>query len=102
MTPIAQRLVRGAFAGAEPDFLVVRRFPFLWPKFAAFVRAIAERLRLRAPAGAPPVAFAGRDVDRNRLPSADFRHCTHIAFPPPSVASHASPHALASSRTRKM
>src|SRR5580692_5771888 len=102
MAPIAQRLVRGALAGAEPDFLVGFRLPFLRPEFRAFVRAVAERLRLRAPAGAPPVAFAGRDVDRDRPPSADFRHCAHIVFPPPSVASHASPHALASSRTRKM
>src|SRR5579862_2143264 len=63
MAPIAQRLVRGAFAGAEPDFFVGFLFPFLRAEFAAFVRAIAEWLRLRTPAGAPPVAFAGHDVD---------------------------------------
>src|SRR5580704_4984565 len=33
MAPIAQRLVRGALAGAEPDFLGVRRLPFLRPEF---------------------------------------------------------------------
>src|SRR5579862_642764 len=102
VAPIAQRLVRGAFAGAEPDFLVGFRFPFLRAEFASLVRAVAERLRLRAPAGAPPVAFAGHDVDWQRPPAADFRNSAHIVFPPPSVASHASPHALASSRTRKM
>src|ERR1700688_445105 len=83
MRAIAQRLVRGAFAGAEPDFLVGFRLPFLRPEFRAFVRAVAERLRFRAPAGAPPVAFAGRDVDRNRPPSADFRHAAHITFSAP-------------------
>src|SRR5580704_8841692 len=102
MRAVAERLVRRALAGAEPDFLVGFRLPFLRPEFASLVRAVAERLRLRAPAGAPPVAFAGRDVDRDRPPAADFRHSAHIFFPPPSVASHASPHALASSRTRKM
>src|SRR5580704_13444896 len=102
MRAIAQRLVRGAFAGAEPDFFGVRRLPFLRPEFASLVRAVAKRLRLRAPAGAPPVAFAGCDVDRDRPPAADFRYSAHVFFPPPSVASHASPHALASSRTRKM
>src|SRR5580704_13031364 len=102
MAAIAQRLVRGAFAGAEPDFFVGGRFPFLGAEFASLVRAVAERLRLRAPASAPPVAFAGRDVDRDRPPAADFRNSAHIFFPPPSVASHASPHVLASSRTLKM
>src|SRR6202171_2245578 len=102
MAPIAQRLVRGALAGAEPDFLVRGCFPFLRAEFASFVRAVAERLRLRAPAGAPPIALAGHDVDRDRPAAADFRHSAHRPFPPPSVASHASPHALASSRTRKM
>ena len=33
MTPIAQRLVRGALAGAEPDFLVGLRLPFLGAEF---------------------------------------------------------------------
>src|SRR5580704_5330057 len=102
MAAIAQRLVRGTLAGAEPDFFVGGCLPFLRAEFAAFVRAVAERLRLRAPAGAPPVAFAGCDVDRDRPPAADFRYSAHVFFPPPSVASHASPHALASSRTRKM
>src|SRR5580704_12457178 len=102
MAAIAQWLVRGALAGAEPDFLGVRRLPFLRAEFASLVRAVAERLRLRASAGAPPVAFAGHDVDRKWPPAADFRNSAHIVFPPPSVASQASPHALASSRTRKM
>jgi hypothetical protein len=33
VAPIAQRLVRGALAGAEPDFLVGFRLPFLRPEF---------------------------------------------------------------------
>ena len=102
MAAIAQRLVRGAFAGAEPDFLVGFRLPFLRPEFAALVRAVAERLRLRAPAGAPPVAFAGRDVDRDRTPSADFGPPLSGRVPPASVASQAAPQPLASSRTRRM
>src|SRR6202161_4287948 len=85
MRAVAQRLVRGALAGAEPDFLGVRRLRFLWPEFAAFVRAVAERLRLGAPAGAPPVAFAGLDIDRDRLASADFTF-THLDVSPFSLA----------------
>src|SRR5579863_4647155 len=102
MAPVAHRLMLRALAGAEPDFLVGGRLPFLRPEFGALVRAVAERLRLRAPAGAPPVAFAGDDIDRQRSPPADFRFA-HLPFsaplvivPPPAVASHASPHALAS------
>src|SRR5579863_69726 len=101
MAAVAQRLVLRALAGAEPDFLVRRGLPFLRPEFGALVRAVAEWLRLRASAGAPPIAFAGDDVDGQRPPAADFR-LTHALFPPPSVASHASPQALASSRTRRI
>jgi hypothetical protein len=65
-----------------------------------FVRFIAKRLVLGAPACAPPVDLTGLDFDRNRRAAADFR-IAHVA-PPPSVASQASPQAFANSRTRKM
>src|ERR1700761_5000334 len=107
MTPVAHGLVLGALAGAEPHFFVGCGFPFLRPEVGALVRAVAERLRLGAPAGAPPVALAGHDIDRKRATPADFRFahfslsaCLIMPLPPPAVASHASPHALASSRTR--
>src|SRR6476661_7553704 len=99
---VAHRLLAGAFAGAEPDLLGGRRLVINRRERCDLVRAIAERLLLRTPTGAPPVALAGLDVDHDRPSAADFRHLAHWLFPPPSVASHASPHALASSRTRRM
>src|SRR5215470_9609415 len=58
MTAVAHRAVGGALAGAEPGLLGLVGLPFDWAEFAALVRAVAERLLLRAPAGAPPVALA--------------------------------------------
>src|SRR5258707_9775116 len=94
--------VAGALAGAEPGARRLIRLPFNRCKRCALVRAVAERLVLRTPAGAPPITLAGLDIDRNRGTSADFWLGIHAPAPPASVASHASPHALASSRTRRM
>src|SRR5262249_33441846 len=102
MAAVAHGPVAGAPAGAEPRLLRLLRLPLDRRKRRALVRAVAERLALRAPAGAPPVALAGLDIDRERSPSADFRLCIHAGAPPASVASHASPQALASSRTRRI
>src|SRR5262249_51130317 len=102
MAAVAHGPIAGALAGAEPGLLRLLRLPLDRRKPRALVRAVAERLALRAPAGAPPVALAGLDVDRERSPSADFRLCIHAGAPPASVASHASPQALASSRTRRI
>src|SRR5271165_1160622 len=102
MAAVAHRAISGALARTEPCLLRFFRFPFDGSELCFLVRAIAERLFFRAPAGAPPVALAGFDIDRKRLASADFGRCTHCAAPPPDVASHASPQALASSRTRRM
>ncbi len=108
MTAVAHRLMLRALAGAEPDFLARSRLPFLRTEFGALMRAVAERLRFRAPAGAPPIAFAGHDIDRAADAARRFQGrscCVSAPFsflPPPSVASHALPQAIASSRTRKM
>src|SRR5579883_1452770 len=112
MTAVAHRLLAGALAGAEPRFLGHGRLVLDRRESRALVRAVAERLRLRTPASAPPIALAGFNIDRNRPAAADlwqrlahFRS-PHITYrklaPPPSVASQAAPQALASSRTRKM
>src|ERR1700730_1203519 len=113
---VAHRPVSRALAGAEPGLDRRFRLPFDRREARPLVRAVAERLLLRAPAGAPPVALAGLDIDRQRLASADFRFCAHAAVPcfsadlkgpvknhapPASVASQASPQALANSRTRR-
>src|SRR6266850_2302409 len=100
MAVVADRPARGALAGAEIDHAGALGRPLHRLEAGALVRAVAERLRLGTPAAAPPVGFARLDADEQRLPAADFRfaHCA----PPPSVASHASPQAFASSRTRKM
>src|SRR3984893_1015848 len=98
---VAHRAFAAAFAGAEPDLLRFFCLPLNRPEFRHFVRAVAKRLRLRAAAGTPPIAFAGFDIDRNRRTAADFGHDTHSG-PPAGVASQASPQAFASSRTRRM
>src|SRR5215475_12353896 len=104
MAAVAHRAAAGALAGAEPSLLRLLSLPLDRRERRALVRAVAERLRLRAPAGAPPIALAGLDIDRQRRAAADFRLCAHahVHAPPASVASHASPQALASSRTRRM
>src|SRR5581483_3374693 len=112
MAPVAHRLFAGALAGTEPGFFRGGGLVFHWREAGALVRAVAERLRFGAPAGAPPIALAALELDRDRPPAADLGHCADVAhfalpasfsdFPPPSVASHASPHALASSRTRRI
>src|SRR5579872_3399217 len=98
---VAGRLLAGALASAEeyPPGLVGgvlhRR------KGRAFVAAVAERLLRRLTARAPVVVLAGFDIDRQRRTAANVGHFAHEA-PPPSVCNQASPHAFASSRTRKM
>src|SRR5262249_15603367 len=98
MAAVAHGPIAGALAGAEPGLLRLLRLPLDRRKPRALVRAVAERLALRA----PPVALAGLDIDREGTPPADFRLCIHAGAPPASVASHASPQALASSRTRRI
>src|SRR5262245_23777802 len=99
---VAHGPIPGALAGADPGLLRLLRLPLDRRKPRALVRAVAERLALRAPAGAPPVTLARLDIDRERGAPADFRLCIHAGAPPASVASHASPQALASSRTRRI
>src|SRR5665811_1451901 len=98
---VTGRLAGAALAGAEEHLLALRGLELDRREGGHLVRTVAERLRLRAPAGAPPIAFAGLDFDRDRRPPADFRFA-HPAAPPASVASQASPQAFASSRTRRM
>src|SRR5579862_9483992 len=105
MAAVAHRFFGRTLAGAEPGFFRRRGLLFDRTESGALVRAVAKRLRLGTPAGAPPIALAGLQPDRNRPPAAALGHCAFIAHalvPPPAVASQASPHALASSRTRKM
>src|SRR5271156_5925033 len=85
VTTVAQRLVRGALAGAEPYFFARLRLPFLRAEFGALVRAVTKWLRLRTSAGAPPIALAGLDLDRDRLPSTDLWHFAHLSSPHPLI-----------------
>jgi hypothetical protein len=57
---------------------------------------------LETRARAPPIALSGLDLDPHRSSSADLWHFTHLLVPPSSIASHASLHALASSRIHGM
>src|SRR5580704_1227381 len=101
MAVIADWRRLGAFAGAQQGASVALDLPFQRFDARALVRAVAEWLALRAPAPAPPIGLAGDKLDQDRLAAADFWFAAHGAPPPPaSVASQASPQALASSRTR--
>src|SRR5262245_55985828 len=72
MAVVAERRGLGALAGAEHHRAVARRLPFQRLEAMALVRAVAERLALRAPATAPPVGFASDHVDNDRLAPAEF------------------------------
>src|SRR5690349_15053799 len=96
VTAVAHRLFGGALAGAEPGLFGRGGLVFDRAERAALVRAVAERLRFGTPAGAPPVALAGFQLDRDRPSPADLRHSAviaHAVLPPPSVASQACPQA---------
>src|SRR5579863_4723341 len=83
---VAHRFFAGALAGAEPGLFGLRRLVFDRRESRALVRAVAERLRFRAPAGAPPIALAGLELDRERPPAADFRHFAHLVFSAPLIS----------------
>src|SRR5260221_11778456 len=102
MAAVAHGPVPGAFAGAEPSLLRPLRLPLDRRKRRALVRAVAERLALRAPARAPPVTLAGLDIDPDRGAPAASRLCVHTGAPPAPAASHAPPQPLATSRTRTL
>src|SRR5262249_29260547 len=77
---VAQGLFAGALAGAEPVVAGLRASVLHRRAAAALVGAVAERLVLALPAGAPPVVLAclqryldGRLCRDNRL--------GHVAFP---------------------
>jgi len=65
MRPIAKRHLAGMLAGAPGHGFGLPYFNLLWRKPGSFVRAVAKGLRLRAPAGAPPVS-ARLDFLNNR------------------------------------
>src|ERR1700722_3177359 len=103
MAVVTNRRSLRTFAGAQQSSAVALDLPLQRLDAGALVRAIAERLALRAPAAAPPIGLAGDELDEDRLAAADFRFAAHVAPPPPaSVARQASPQALASSRTRRI
>src|SRR5262249_58405308 len=54
MAAVAHGPIAGALAGAEPGLLRLLRLPLDRRKHRALVRAVAERLALRAPASPPP------------------------------------------------
>src|SRR5262245_48436387 len=108
MCAVAQRLVGGLLARAEERLLAFRRGPLHRRERAALVAAVTERLFRRFSARAPPVILAGLDIDADRRTTRNYRLFAHLTLlryrptPPASVASHASPHAFANSRTRRI
>src|SRR2546430_13161864 len=99
---VTDRRALGELAGAQQSAAVALDLPFHRLDAGALVRAVAERLALRAAAAAPPIGFAGDQLHQHRLASTDLGLAAHDVPPPASVASQASPQALASSRTRRM
>src|SRR5262249_53706233 len=71
MGPVAERLAVGMLAAAEKHRLGLGRVILHGREFAALVRPVAEWLVLAAPAGAPPITFAGRYVVTKRRPLRD-------------------------------
>src|SRR5262245_38614607 len=102
MGVVADRRLAGLLARAQEGAAVALDRPLHGLDAGALVRAVAERLALRAPAAAPPVRLAGDQLYQDRLVIPLARLATHVVAPPASVASHASPQAFASSRTRRM
>src|SRR5262244_672512 len=101
MRVVADRRLLGLLAGAQERAAIALHLPFHRLDAGAFVRAVAERLALRAAAAAPPVGLAGDELHQRRLEMPLPRFAAHwfTPTPPASVASHASPQAFANSRT---
>src|SRR5207244_7604091 len=59
MRAVAERPPASVLAAAEPELLRFADAEFRRCELRAFVRAVAERLALRAAAGAPPVVARG-------------------------------------------
>src|SRR5258705_8872658 len=60
---VAERLIAGALAAAQPEFLGFGDGEFNRCEFGGLVGPVAERLAFRAPTAAPPVV-AGCELDR--------------------------------------
>src|SRR3954453_4662627 len=99
---VADRRRLRALAGAQQRAAIAFHLPLQRLDAGSFMRAVAERLALRATAAAPPIGLAGHQFPQHRLTAADHGFAAHGFSPPASVASHASPQAFASSRTRRM
>src|SRR5262245_24488380 len=84
MAVVADRGLGGALAGAQQRAPGALGGPFDRTKRRALVRAVAERLALRAAARAPPVGLARHQVDLDRHSSADrplVRLVSHCPLP---------------------
>src|SRR4051812_43254783 len=102
MSVVANRRLVGLLARAQERAAIAVDCPLHRLDAGALVRPVAERLALRTPAAAPPVRLAGHQLHQDRLVMPLARLATPVVIPPASVASHASPHAFASSRTRRI
>src|SRR3954465_12306675 len=85
---VAERHVGGPLPAAEPDLLALLGGIGERAEAGALVRAIAERLREAAAAGAPEIAFSGLDDEIVRLFLSRDRR-VHLS--PPAVPRCVSP-----------
>src|SRR4051794_22507647 len=83
---VAERLVGGRLAAAEPDLLALLGGIGERAETGALVRAVAERLAEAAAAGTPEIAFPGLDRDVVRLFLSRDRR-VHLS--PPAVPCYA-------------
>src|SRR4051794_3082565 len=83
MAVVADRGCLRLLAGAQQRPAIALGGPFEGLDAGAFVRAVTERLRLRAAAAAPPVGLACDQFDQPRLATADLGSFRH-ALPPGS------------------
>ena len=75
MRPVAERGIPGVFAGAPGDRPGFGDIYFLWRETRAFMRAVAERLALGTPTGAPPILSRRDRLDEGRFLANDsFSH----------------------------
>src|SRR5262249_60004610 len=96
---VADRRLAGLLARAQERAAVAVDRPLHGLDAGSLVRAVAERLALRATAAAPPIRLAGDQLHQDRLVMPLARLTPHVT-PPASVARHAPPHSFARSRPR--
>src|SRR5690349_14292026 len=86
--PVAERLAAGCLAAAEPNLFGRLGGERDRRQSRVLMRAVAERLRGAAPAGAPEIALSGLDIDAIGLFLRGYRSVHPSSLPLPLIVSH--------------